>query len=233
MTSSVVHTAPMTNSQPTTAPLPTAPSLSENDPRTLFALAVGQGSELIAQVHPNQMTLPTPCTDMDVRDLLAHLVMVLERVDAAGQGQDSFTWPGPNTDPADDEWTQTWLDAAHRLQATWTDDGVLAMSTTTPWGATMSGAELLTLYTNEVVVHSWDLASATGQTPEWDERAVGAAWRGITAQLPDADRGPVWDATKAAMPPGIPWAAPFANAVAIAADAPSIHRLVAWNGRTP
>ena len=233
MTSSVTHTAPMTNTQPTTATPPTASPLSENDPRTLFALAVGQGSELIAQVHPNQMTLPTPCTDMDVRDLLAHLVMVLERVDAAGHGRDSSTWPGPNLDHADDEWTETWQDAAHHLQATWADDGVLALSMTTPWGATMSGAELLTLYTNEVVVHSWDLASATGQTPEWDERVISAAWRGITAQLPDADRDPMWDATKAAMPAGIPWADPFANAVAIAADAPSIDRLVAWNGRTP
>ena len=233
MTSFIVHTAPMTNSQPTTAPPPTASPLSENDPRTLFALAVQQGSELIAQVHPNQLTLPTPCTDMDVRELLAHLVMVLDRVDAAGQGRDSSTWPGPDIDRFDDEWTQAWHDAAHRLQTTWTNDDVMAMSMTTPWGATMSGAELLTLYTNEVVVHSWDLASATGQTPEWDERAVDAAWRGITAQLPDADRRPMWDATKAAMPPGIPWADPFANAVAIAADAPSIDRLVAWNGRTP
>jgi uncharacterized protein (TIGR03086 family) len=199
----------------------------------LFSLAVAQGTELIADVRPDQMADPTPCTEMNVRELLAHLVMVLERVDAAGRGLPSGEWPGPTTERPDDAWTRAWRDAAHHLQATWADDAVLAMSMTTPWGATMSGGELLTLYTNEVVVHSWDLARATGRSPVWDERAVAAAWRGISAQLPDADRAQEWEAAKAVLPPDFPWADPFANAVEVDEDAPLIDRLVAWNGRTP
>jgi hypothetical protein len=35
------------------------------------------------------------------------------------------------------------------------------------------------------------------------------------------------------MPPGVPFAAPFGDAVEAAADAPMIDRLVAWNGRLP
>ena len=67
----------------------------------------------------------------------------------------------------------------------------------------------------------------------WDDRAVAAAWRGITAHLPAADRSQEWEAAKAFLPPDYPWADPFANAVEADEDAPLIDRLVAWNGRTP
>lgn len=222
----------MTNSSATSSARSAAP-LDDDDPRSLFAGAVAQAADLIAGVRPDQLADPTPCTEMDVRTLLAHLVMVLDRVDAAGRGIPSSEWPMADTECSDDAWGAAWRDAAHRLQATWADDAVLARSMTTPWGATMSGAELLTLYTNEVVVHSWDLARATRQSPVWNERVVAAAWRGITAQLPDADRAPAWEAAKAELPADFPWADPFANAVDIDESAPLIDRLVAWNGRTP
>ncbi|MES3014490.1 MAG: PAS domain S-box protein, partial [Pseudomonadota bacterium] len=46
-----------------------------------------------------------------------------------------------------------------------------------PW-ATCSGAAMLVSYLNEVTVHTWDLAMATGQRPAWDPEVVSLAWIG-------------------------------------------------------
>jgi hypothetical protein len=82
-------------------------------------------------------------------------------------------------------------------------------------------------------VHTWDRARATGQSPEWNDEVLATSLGAIHAQLPMADRTPMWEATKAMLPPEVPWEDPFANAVEVADDAPMIDRLVAWNGRTP
>ena len=101
-----------------------------------------------------------------------------------------------------------------------------------PWG-TFSGTEVLGVYTNEVTVHTWDLARGTGQQPAWDPTVLAVADAAIRAQLPVADRSPMWAEVAASLPPGVPWQDPFGPAVAVADDAPAIDRLVAWNGRRP
>ena len=122
--------------------------------------------------------------------------------------------------------------AAHEVQAAWTDAALLDRDTPLPWG-TFSGAEVLGVYTNEITVHTWDLARATGQVPVWDDEVLDAAWTAIRHQLPDADRTQMWSEARAQVPGDYPWEDPFANAVDISGDAPMIDRLVAWNGRTP
>ena len=125
-----------------------------------------------------------------------------------------------------------WDAAAHDLQAVWTDDALLERSIALPW-TTLAGADVLRIYTNEVTVHTWDLATATGQRPTWDPDVLAVCDAAIHAQLPDADRGPMWAAAAAQMPPGVPWEDPFQNAVEVPDDASAIDRLVAWNGRRP
>ena len=85
----------------------------------------------------------------------------------------------------------------------------------------------------DALVHTWDLATATGQDVAWDHATLACSWEAIRSQLPEADRDPQWEAVRAMMPPGVPFDGPFANAVDVADDAPLIDRLVAWNGRTP
>ena len=59
------------------------------DPRPLQARAVENARGAVAAVRPEQLTLPTPCTEFDVRALLGHIVAVLHRVAAVGRGEDS------------------------------------------------------------------------------------------------------------------------------------------------
>lgn len=181
-----------------------------DDPRTTFDHAVALATAVIGRVGPHQLANATPCPELDVRDLMSHLVLVLRRVAALGRGDDPF---GPEVmAPVTGAVMPAWLSAVRCVEDVWADDAVLARTMRLPW-ATMSGAATLVSYLNEVTVHTWDLATATGQRPAWDPQVVSLAFDGIRF-LPATGRG---DA--------------FADAVPVADDAPLIDRLVAWNGR--
>lgn len=203
----------------------------DTDPRELFARAVDVAGTTIEGVTPDQLPLPA-LPGMTVRDLFEHLVMVLRRVACAGRGEPVQNWPVDAADVADDGFAEAWRATARDVEAAWADDAVLARPTELPWG-TFSGAEALGVYLNELTVHTWDLARATGQQPAWDDAVVAAADAAIHAQLPTADRTAIWEAAKAGLPPGYPWEDPFGPAVEVPDDAPAIDRLVAWNGRQP
>ena len=135
------------------------------------------------------------------------------------------------TDVADDAWVATWQASAHALQAAWTDDATLTRMVHLPW-ADAPGAAMMATYANELAVHTWDLAQATGQTPQWNEGALAFAFDGIRAQLPAGDRGAMWEQFQANNPE-MDFTPPFAEAVAVPDSAPTIDRLVAYNGRQP
>jgi uncharacterized protein (TIGR03086 family) len=165
---------------------------------------------------------------MDVRAMLGHLVAVLDRIAALGQGEDPFAVT--ETRAPGDGWPDAWTASARRAAAAWRDDGVLEQPMTLPW-IQGSGAEVLASYFSELTVHTWDLATATGQQPDWDDTVVTAA---LAARdfLPAENRRALFEEISAAI--GLDEVAiPFAEAVPIADDAPAIDRLVAWNGRDP
>jgi uncharacterized protein (TIGR03086 family) len=217
---------------PTTAPLPTDPApFPDDDPRAVIGRGVALAGAVIAATRADQLAEPTP-TDMNVREMLEHLVMVLRRVACAGRGDDPFTWPIDADDVPDDGFADAWRAAAHDVQAAWSDDALLDRPTALPWG-TFPGREALDIYTNEITVHTWDLAQGTGRQPAWDESVLAVANRAIHDQLPIADRTPIWEAAKQSLPPDIEWEDPFGPAIEVPDDAPMIDRLVAWNGRQP
>lgn len=199
------------------------------DPRQILDRAIVTGGLVVAGVRPEQLTHPTPCADMDVRAMLAHLVGVLDRISALGNGEDPFGVA--DTPVADDHWPDTWRESGRRAVDAWSDDTVLARPMALPW-IEGSGAQVLASYFSELTVHTWDLAMATGQQPEWDDVVVAAAFDGARQILPAENRRALYERISAGR--GIDEVAvPFAEAVAVADDAPLIDRLVAWNGRDP
>lgn len=215
-----------------TAPVATTPApFPDDDPRAVFARSVALATAVIDAVPPTALDAPTP-SGMDVRTLLGHLVMVVRRVACAGRSDALHTWPVDADDVPEGGWGAAWRAGAHDVQAAWTDPAVLDRPIDLPWG-TFRGTEVLGVYTNEVTVHTWDLARGTGQDPVWDPTVLAVADAAIHAQLPLADRAPMWAEAAASMLPGVPWEDPFGPAVAVADDAPAIDRLVAWNGRRP
>lgn len=219
MTGSVVHVAPMTThtNRPTSSPDLDAGSLDAADPRLPFAKAVALAGTVIDTVRPDQLADATPCDEYDVRQLTGHLVYVLHRVAAVGRGQDLVGVPDVVDGVPDDRWLDAWSDAAHDVQAVWSEPGILDRMMVLPF-ATLPGAAMMALYTSEVTTHTWDLATATGQQPAWDDDVVAVALAAMQRALPPDARGP-----------GVP----FDEVVPVGEDAPLIDQLVAWNGRRP
>jgi uncharacterized protein (TIGR03086 family) len=214
---------------------PSAPDLTKHDPRELFARGVAVATTAIATVHSDQLGLPTPCDDFDVRALLGHLLGVVDRAAAIGRGEDAMAVPAAATS-ANDAWPEAWADAVAAVDDAWRDDAVLGRIVVLPWATLPAGAALLG-YLNEVVVHTWDLAQATDQQPTWDDEVVGAAYNAISHSLPAEGRSAMFRKMMENMdadtrPAGFA-SPPFADAVAASAAARPIDRLVAYTGRTP
>ena len=198
------------------------------DPRPILDRAIATGGAVIAGVGPDQFTAPTPCPEMDVRAMLSHIVGVLDRIAALGNGEDPFAVI--ETHAPDDDWSDAWAKSGTDASDVWRDDAVLERPMALPW-IQGNGADVLTSYFSELTVHTWDLATATGQQPRWDDTVVTAALEARQI-LPAENRRALFEEISAAM--GLDEVAiPFAEAVPVTGDAPAIDRLVAWNGRDP
>lgn len=186
------------------------------DPRPDLATTTAQLTATIEAVRPDQLDLPTPCPDWTVRDLLAHLVGVADRITALGRGEVA---EGEVTPPTvdDDGWAAAWSAATEGARRQWSDDDLLGAIVHPPFGS-MPGAVALSVYVCEFTVHHWDLASALGVDVVWDEAIVAGAYAGTVASLPAEGRGVE---------------VPFGEVVPVPDDAPTIDRLVAYLGRRP
>ena len=85
------------------SPSTTSTTADRTDPRPVLDRAIATGGSVIAGVRPDQLTAPTPCSEMDVRTMLGHLVAVLDRIAALGQGEDPFAVT--ETRVPDDDWS--------------------------------------------------------------------------------------------------------------------------------
>ncbi|MDY7105691.1 MAG: TIGR03086 family metal-binding protein [Actinomycetota bacterium] len=213
-----------TNDTATPAPIPASetpasPAAGDapGDPRPLLMAAVALAGDTIADVRPDQFDAPTPCDDYDVRQLTRHLFGVVRRIAAAGRREDVVAVDPVPDDVPFDALAEAWAAEVAELEAAWTDPSVLGEMLTLPF-ATVPGAVAVVAYTSEVTVHTWDLATATGQRPDWDPAVIALSLEGSKRAIPAEPRGgPV----------------PFGPVVAVPDDAPAIDRLVGWVGRTP
>ena len=113
---------------------------------------------------------PTPCTEWTTRDILEHVVGVHRRVLALLHGRTAATL-GPDDDPV-----AAWRDATSTLQAALRDPAEATRTLATPFGE-MSFEYLVShMICSDSLVHTWDLARATGQDEHLDSHAVEVAW---------------------------------------------------------
>ena len=202
-----------------------------SDPRDVLARAMGTAVAVIYDIRPDQMHLPAPCDDLRVRSLIAHLVAILDRLVMFGR-QGDVGGVGVQADLVpDDEWVTRWDATVHAVLDVWTDDERSEAAMQLPWRST-TGRTASAIYTNATPQHL-DLAHATGQHPAWDQEVLDVSSRAIHVELPDAERAAVWAGIAEHLPPGVPFTAPFGDAVPVPDEASPIEHLVAWNGRRP
>jgi uncharacterized protein (TIGR03086 family) len=189
---------------------------------------------VIDAVTPDQLDRPTPCAEHDVRSLLGHVVDVMARIRLMGEGGDPMANGRVDvTAVPDDGWFELFRTRADQVQVAWTDPASLDRTVVLPW-VTASGAAMLATYTSELTVHTWDLATATGHHPQWDDEVVAVAFAASCRTIPAEGRRAAFEAVIATMPPEVrPAGPPYGDVVDVPADASPIDRLVAWTGRRP
>jgi uncharacterized protein (TIGR03086 family) len=206
--------------------------LAPTDPRAVFGRAQATAATVLARLTPDDLAKPTPCDEFDVRALAGHLLAVALRVRNVGRGESPFSVD--EIVPVDgDRYADAWAEAGAEVADAWADDATLERVVELPW-ATLPGSATLIMWTNELSVHAWDLATATGQSVDWDDTVLAPAFAGIQMGLPAEGRIESFEAARANMPEGEEdFGYPFKAAVEVPEDAPLIDRLVAWNGRDP
>jgi uncharacterized protein (TIGR03086 family) len=160
---------------------------------------------------------------------------VLRRTAAVGRGEPAMSVPQEITGIAADGWSSEFASAKAEVNTVWGNADLLSKLMILPW-AQMPGFALLGMYTGEVSVHTWDLAQATGQTPDWDSETLSAALVAAKIGNPvdSGGRASQFDTFKLSMPNrGEGMSAPFGEVFPTPPDAPLIDQLVAWTGRNP
>lgn len=185
-----------------------------HDPRPQLALALDQVEQQIDVLGPGDADRPTPCTEYDVRKLIAHLVAVLRKLEVVRHGGDMTQVTDPADDLVGDEGTE-FRHARSALEQAWEADSSLGPVYTLAWG-TMAGHDLLEAYIHEFTVHAWDLAQVTGRGADLDPGLAEAALDWYASNVPEEDRSED---------------GPFGPAVAVADDAAPYTRLAAFVGR--
>ena len=178
--------------------------------RTLLHVADGVGDD--------RLGAPTPC-DVSVEKVLAHVLgLAVAFREAARKVRGPFTDAAPSL--ADGVLPPDWraqlpvvldeLAVAWRDPAAW--DGM-----TQAGGIDLPGGVAGVVATNELVLHGWDLAVATGQRYDPDPASVEVAWQMVsrTPDDPAARRGL------------------FGPVVDVPEDAPLLDRVLGGAGRDP
>jgi uncharacterized protein (TIGR03086 family) len=172
------------------------------DPRLHYRTALTWVRTLADGVPADRLTDPTPCAEWDVRGMLGHLVATVDRVRVIGEGGDPQTTPRVVEGIADDGWTDALAAAEDKMAGVWADDAVLDELVTVPWGR-VPGRAAMWGYIREALVHGWDLAVATGQSPEADPVTAEAALAETKQVMPAEPRGgPIPFAAPVAPRPG-------------------------------
>jgi uncharacterized protein (TIGR03086 family) len=172
------------------------------DPRLHYRTALTGVRTLADGVPADRLTDPTPCAEWDVRGMLGHLVATVDRVRVIGEGGDPQTTPRVVEGIADDGWTDALAAAEDKMAGVWADDAVLDELVTVPWGR-VPGRAAMWGYIREALVHGWDLAVATGQSPEADPVTAEAALAETKQVMPAEPRGgPIPFAAPVAPRPG-------------------------------
>ncbi|MET9801099.1 TIGR03086 family metal-binding protein [Streptomyces sp. NPDC006368] len=173
---------------------------------------------LLDGITDDLLDAPTPCPDYAVRELLGHLsgLSVAFR-DAARKdfGPTTDTSPEAALPSLDDGWRTTLPRLLDELAAAWREPGAW-QGTTRAGGVTLPGEVAGLVALNEVVLHGWDLARATGQGYAPDEASLRVSY---------ALLAPTADATREDEP--------FGPAVTVPDGAPLLDRVIGLSGRRP
>ncbi|WP_336116482.1 TIGR03086 family metal-binding protein [Streptomyces sp. PTD9-10] len=176
-------------------------------------------ARLAESVTDEQLPGPTPCPDLAVRNLLGHLLGLSAAFrDAARKDLGPHTDTPPNTVVPDigPGWREELPKVLDELADAWRDPAAWT-GMTRAGGVDLPGAVAGAVAADELVIHGWDLARATGSPYAPDPAALTSAHGFLLAAADDPNRGK----------------GPFGPVVPVRAEAPLLDRAVGLSGRDP
>jgi uncharacterized protein (TIGR03086 family) len=124
----------------------------------LLETAAPPVTAVVRGVRDDQLDLATPCTEFTVRDLVNHLLQVTRNFQALARREEVDWSPGP--DRLTGPWRDEFAADLSALTSAWAEPD--ALDGVSP-GMGLPQRTVGLMLTVDLVVHSWDLAGATGQ----------------------------------------------------------------------
>ena len=178
-------------------------------------------SAVAAGVRDDQLDAPTPMPGTSVRELLNHLLgLTVVFCDAAAKldGPSTSTPPAKVTEPLPEGWRELLDTRLAELAVAWASpDAWTGM--TKAGGVDLPGEIGGLVALDEVLLHGWDLARATGPPYDVSHAEADAVLPIVTPEASDPDGSGRDDL--------------FGPVVAVPADAPPFDRVLGLAGRDP
>ena len=178
-------------------------------------------ADLVRSVPDELLTAPTPCEDTTLGDLLDHVGGLTLAFTAAARkvkGGDGSQPPSADASRLGDDWRTRIPRDLQTLTEAWRDPAAWT-GTTEAGGVELPGEAAGLVALDELVIHGWDVARASGQEYQC-ERELLEAVHAFVAQFSE----PGQEAQRAGL---------FGPVVAVPEDAPLLDRVLGLTGRDP
>lgn len=175
---------------------------------------------LLEGITDEQLSAPTPCESTPVAGLLDHLMgLTLAFRDAAAKtsGPDSGKASASAAD-LDPDWRTLLPQRLDELAAAWKDPAAW-QGMTWAGGVELPAEVMGGVAVDELVLHGWDLARATGQSFSADPASTQACFEFTSAMSKPGE-----EAAREGL---------FGPVVEVADDAPMLERALGFSGRDP
>ncbi len=175
-------------------------------------------ANLLPGIGDDQLSDPTPCPDYAVSGLLFHLLGLSVAFRAAAEkdlGPLTATSPESMDPDLPPDW-RTALPAQLKALASAWQDAKAWEGMTQVGGVHLPGVAAGQFGLNELVIHGWDLAKATGQQFDPGDGSAGVSYDLLAAMTDPATRPPI-----------------FGPVVPVSTSASLLDRAVGMSGRNP
>jgi uncharacterized protein (TIGR03086 family) len=179
--------------------------------------ACGRMIEVLAGVTDAQLDSATPCTDYTVGDLIDHVDQVSRGATALAHRDRELPDIGTGSDAAHlrPDWKDSVVEHVRELGRAWEDPAAWQGHGNVP-GSDLSNEMWGKITLTELVVHGWDIATATGQPFVLPAGTLDACLDHVASFVPNAPVPNLWG------PP-----------VTVTPEATVLERILAITGRTP
>ncbi len=177
-------------------------------------------TRLLGAVTDDQLSAPTPSEGVTVAALLDHLMGLAFAFRGAATKSNGPDDGQPTADASNlhPDWRELLPQRLDELAAAW-DDPAARDGMAWAGGIEMPGDVMAAVAVDELVLHGWDLAKATGQTFNVDPASVQAV-----LEFTEASAAPGQEAMREGL---------FGPVVEVPEDAPPFDRALGFSGRDP